>query len=91
MSEGDAAHADQGRDAVERVLDRCEDRTGAAIFGVDRAQDVPIEKGEPLASELASFVSCVATRDQPVVSGRHASDALKLAVEITQFIAEAKG
>ena len=53
--------------------------------------DVPIEKGEPLASELASFVSCVATRDQPVVSGRHASDALKLAVEITQFIAEAKG
>ena len=54
-------------------------------------EDVPIEKGEPLASELASFVSCVATRDQPVVSGRHASDALKLAVEITQFIAEAKG
>jgi len=53
--------------------------------------EVPIEKGEPLASELESFISCVATRDQPVVSGRHASDALKLAVEITQFIAEAGG
>jgi predicted dehydrogenase len=54
-------------------------------------EDVPIEKREPLSSELESFVSCVATRDQPVVSGRHASDALKLAVEITQFIAEASG
>ena len=51
-------------------------------------QDVPIERGEPLANELASFVSCVATRDQPRVTGRHASDALKLAVEISQFIAE---
>ena len=49
-------------------------------------EEVPIEKGEPLATELRSFVSCVARRDQPVVSGEHAAEALKLAVEITQRI-----
>jgi predicted dehydrogenase len=49
---------------------------------------VPIEKGEPLANELKSFVRCVAERDQPVVSGEHAAEALKLAVAITQRIRE---
>lgn len=53
--------------------------------GIEKAE-VPIEKGEPLANELRSFVSCVARRDQPVVSGEHAAEALKLAVEITQRI-----
>jgi predicted dehydrogenase len=43
---------------------------------------VPIERGEPLAAELASFVDCVRRRHDPVVSGRHASRALNLAVEI---------
>jgi predicted dehydrogenase len=43
---------------------------------------VPIEKGEPLAIQLRSFVDCVAQRDQPVVSGEHAAKALKLAVDI---------
>ena len=51
-------------------------------------EDVPIEKGDPLANELSAFVSCVASHDQPVVSGRHASEALRLAVAITQAIAE---
>jgi predicted dehydrogenase len=45
---------------------------------------IPIEKGEPLANELRSFIHCVANRDQPVVSGEHAAEALKLAVAITQ-------
>ncbi len=49
---------------------------------------LPIEKGEPLANELRSFVRCVATRGQPVVSGAHAAEALKLAVEITRRIRE---
>lgn len=51
-------------------------------------EDVPIEKGEPLANELRSFVHCVAGRDQPVVSGEHAAEALKLAVEITRRMRE---
>lgn len=51
--------------------------------GIGR-EEVPIEKGEPLALELQSFVGCVSRRDRPVVSGEHAAEALKLAVEITQ-------
>jgi len=51
-------------------------------------EDVPIEKGEPLANELLSFVRCVAGRDRPVVSGEHAAEALKLAVEITRRMRE---
>jgi predicted dehydrogenase len=51
-------------------------------------EDVPIEKGEPLANELRSFVGCVAGRDRPVVSGEHAAEALKLAVEITRRMRE---
>ena len=52
------------------------------------AEDVPITKGEPLAAELASFADCVRSRHDPVVSGRHASDALDLAVEICRHIRE---
>lgn len=50
------------------------------------ATPVPIERGEPLAAELASFVDCVRRRHDPVVSGRHASRALNLAVEICRQI-----
>jgi predicted dehydrogenase len=50
------------------------------------ARKVPIEKGEPLANELAGFVHCVRSRNEPVVSGRHASAALKLAVDICEHI-----
>lgn len=53
--------------------------------GID-AMEVPMEKGEPLAEELTSFVQCVLTRSDPVVTGKHASEALKLAVEICRCI-----
>src|SRR5690606_33037627 len=56
----------------------CKKPTGIA------REEVPIEKGEPLALELQSFVRCVQRRDRPVVSGEHAAEALKLAVEITR-------
>ncbi len=49
-------------------------------------QDVPIEKGEPLANELRSFVQCVATHDDPKVSGEHAAEALKIAAQVTQLM-----
>lgn len=51
-------------------------------------EDIPIEKGEPLALELRSFLQCVGRRDKPVVSGEHAAEALKLAVAITRRIRE---
>ena len=54
-------------------------------------ENVPIEKGEPLLIELGSFVGCVAAHDEPVVSGEHASNALRLAVEIQRLICEETG
>lgn len=49
---------------------------------------VPIEKGEPLANQLDSFVGCVARRDQPLVSGEHAAKALTLANDILERLSE---
>ncbi len=43
---------------------------------------IPIERGEPLANELASFVDCVQRHAEPVVDGRQAARALQLAIEI---------
>ena len=48
--------------------------------------DVPIEKREPLVAELDAFVHCVLQHREPVVTGAHASDALKLAVQICREI-----
>jgi len=49
-------------------------------------EDVPIQKGEPLANELSAFVECVASQGLPKVSGVHAAEALKLAAHITQLM-----
>lgn len=57
-------------------------RTGSSIAPVD----VPIEKGEALANELRAFVSCVLNRHEPLVSGRHASRALALAIEVCRLV-----
>ena len=51
-------------------------------------EKIAIERGEPLANELRAFVRCVAQRGQPVVSGAHAAEALKLAVAIVHRIRE---
>ncbi len=57
-------------------------KTESGIVG----EDVPIQKGEPLANELRSFVDCVASQGSPKVSGEHAAEALKLAAHITQLM-----
>ncbi len=49
---------------------------------------VPIEKGDALEHELDSFIDSVRQAGEPVVSGRQASIALKLAVRIGRTIAE---
>jgi predicted dehydrogenase len=48
--------------------------------------EVPIEKSDALESELASFISCVHNHHEPLVGGRHASMALKLAMDICRHI-----
>jgi predicted dehydrogenase len=57
------------------------------LLGIGKDK-VPVQKGEPLANELKSFAQCVATKDEPKVSGEHAAHALRLAVQIIQQIAE---
>ncbi len=52
------------------------------------AQEVPIDKAEPLASELQSFVNCIRHKNDPVVTGKHGTEALRLAVEICRTIQE---
>jgi len=49
---------------------------------------IPIEKGNALDIELASFVDCVRAKSSPVVSGEQASEALKLAADICRHIRE---
>ncbi len=52
------------------------------------AMPVPIDKSEPLAAELASFVYCVRHRHEPIVTARHGTEALRLAISICQTIRE---
>ncbi len=49
-------------------------------------EPVPIDKDEPLKRELVSFVECARAGAQPKVSGREATAALELALEITRQI-----
>lgn len=51
-------------------------------------EPVPIRPDEPLRAELESFLNCVLTQREPVVTGRQASDALRLAVDICRVIRE---
>jgi predicted dehydrogenase len=55
--------------------------------GLTIAKDnLPIEKEQPLEKELESFVSCVMTRKEPLVSGRVAREAVRVALEIQNQI-----
>ncbi len=56
--------------------------------GEMKTSEVPIEKGEPLKLELASFVESVNERKQPKVGGELGKTALELAITITQQIRE---
>jgi predicted dehydrogenase len=49
-------------------------------------EEIPIEKGEPLAIELASFTACVRERKSPKVSGELGRTALEVAIKITEQI-----
>ena len=49
---------------------------------------IPVEQGEPLRLEIASFLGAVRSRATPVVSGEDGRAALALALEINRAIAE---
>lgn len=51
---------------------------------------IPVFKDEPLKRQLASFLDCIQRRGEPVVSGDHATGALRLAAEISAQIAAFK-
>lgn len=70
-------------DYMEQTGQLCR-RTATGI----EALAVPIDKSEPLAAELRSFVDCVRRRSAPVVTGRHGMEALHLAIRICQTIRE---
>ncbi len=57
-------------------------------FGGQRVvrEPVPIQRDEPLKVELESFVRCVAEKQEPLVSGESARQAIELALEITSQI-----
>ena len=48
--------------------------------------DIPIEKGEPLALEIAHFVESVSRSKQPKVGGALGKSALEVAIRITEQI-----
>jgi predicted dehydrogenase len=49
-------------------------------------ESIPVAKEEPLKKQLASFIDCILRRSGPVVSGDHASRALRLAAQIVEQI-----
>ncbi|MDD5730947.1 MAG: Gfo/Idh/MocA family oxidoreductase [Candidatus Omnitrophica bacterium] len=49
-------------------------------------EDLPIEKEQPLKKELESFVTCVIKRQEPLVSGPIAREALSVALTIQKHI-----
>ena len=53
--------------------------------GLERGE-VPVEKGEPLALELASFARCVRLADTPKTDLDFGKSALEVALEITSLI-----
>ena len=66
----------------------------ACVYRKDGLQiskvDLPIEKEQPLQKELQSFIDCVTTHKEPLVSGPVAREALKVALEIQKQIWQKK-
>ncbi|MFZ5805635.1 MAG: Gfo/Idh/MocA family oxidoreductase [Verrucomicrobiota bacterium] len=59
-------------------------KNGAQI----KRESIPVLKDEPLKKQLESFLDCVQTKSEPVVSGAHASAALKVAAKIVEEISK---
>ena len=73
---------------IGKLLGVAADATIVTEFAGQRIVREPVEvdKGEPLKRELTDFVACARAGAQPKVSGREATAALELALEITRQI-----
>ena len=56
------------------------------VGGALDKQDVPVEKGEPLALELEAFIQCVSGAKTPKTDGSFGKTALEIALLITKQI-----
>lgn len=56
-------------------------------FGISRDK-IKVMKGEPLRNQLESFLQCARSKGDPVVSGQHAAEALKVAALICEQVGD---
>lgn len=62
---------------------------GGTVFDIKR-EEIPVEKGEPLALELAAFVQCVREHGAPKVGTELGKTALEVAIQVTEAIARSQ-
>jgi predicted dehydrogenase len=84
------ARQDEPESSLFKKLLSSKDETVVSEFAGKRIVREPVEvvKGEPLRRELADFLACARAGSTPKVSGREATAALELALEITRQIEE---
>jgi len=70
----------------ELVMARRVDAPPASGLAPIEVQTLEIEKEEPLKTQLAAFLVCVATRRTPLVSGREGREALRVALDVLKCI-----
>ena len=70
----------------EVVMARRVDAPSAPGLPPIEVQTLEIEKEEPLKTQLAAFLDCVATRRPPLVSGREGREALRVALDVLKCI-----
>ena len=82
------ARDDEAESSLLRKLVAGRESAIVSQFGGQRVvrEPVPIQRDEPLKVELESFVRCVAEKQEPLVSGESARQAIELALEITSQI-----
>jgi len=82
------ARDDEQESSMLKKIFAGKDSAIVSQFGGRRVvrEPVPIQREEPLKVELESFIRCVAEKQEPLVSGESARQAIELALEITRQI-----
>ncbi len=82
------ARDDEQESSILKKVFAGKDSAIVSQFGGRRVvrEPVPIQREEPLKVELESFIRCVAEKQEPLVSGESARQAIELALEITRQI-----
>ena len=87
------ARDDEQESSMLKKIFAGKDSAIVSQFGGRRVvrEPVPIQREEPLKVELESFIRCVAEKQEPLVSGESARQAIELALEIVGQIDEQQG